>query len=535
MKIKKIIAVLLTIVAIFALFSCGEYNPALNGDKNNGNTNLPEGSVDQPTLDGDPTNDFTVRLRLNGEAYIPTVAVNVYWNDGYNIHIAPIDKNGVATIDGLDGDYNVTLSSAPSGYAYDPNAYMATNDNRDIIIDMYDSGAMNGKGSALYSCHRVTGTGVYTVTINEDKEDVNEDGKFVDVVYFEFAPQINGTYTIESWVNIVDDDVNPVCLAYLGSSAYKYGEYKVTDVGACGSYTRNFIHSIKIADENISSGGSQVFTFGITAETKSGVYPVTYTFAIKRNGGFDYNRGTKTMIAPKFDWSGFNFAAFEELAKDEDKKIVSAKVLYDENDPDSAVYDQRAYKLWEKSEGGDGFYHVYDKEKYPETDGYGPILVAYVSKACDYLDRSLSTIELAGNNALTVSNGTENYKQFIEGFEAVASGGYYCVGTCPCHKDSMDDEGNVNAPIACLPSCTNCSSLCTKCPEELMGKEGYAQKCNSDGVVPVTEELKDFLQKFAIQRQYFADGEGHVDRNGVYAYEDSQWLFACGYYVDVAN
>ena len=63
-----------------------------------------------------------------------------------------------------------------------------------------------------------------------------------------------------------------------------------------------------------------------------------------------------------------------------------------------------------------------------------------------------------------------------------------------------------------------------------MGKDGYAQKCNADGVVPVTPELKDFLQKFAIQRQYFADGEGHVDRTGVYAYEDSQWLFACGYY-----
>ena len=523
MKLKKIIAVLLVAATFFSLFSCGEYKPAVNNGSTGDSGKLPDGSAEQPTLDGDPTNDFTVRLRLNGEAYIPSVAVNVYWNDGYNIHIAPIDDKGVATIDGLDGDYSVTLSSAPSGYAYDPNAYVATNDNRDIVIDMYDSGTVNAKASSLYSCHRVTTTGIYTVTINQDVLDANQDGKHVDVAYFEFAPQINGTYTIESWVNTIDDDVNPVCLAYLGSSAYKYGEYKVTDVGVCGSYTRNFIHTIQIADENISSGGSQVFTFGITAETKSGVYPATYTFAIKRNGGFDSNRTQKTMMVPKFDWSGFDRAAFDALAGG---NKVSAKTLYDENNPGSFVFDQRNYKIWERADGGDGVYHVYDREKYPDTNGYGPILFAYISSACEYLDRSLTTIELVGNNALTVSDGTENYKQFIEGFGPVASAGFYCVSTCPCHKGAAETD-----PKACPPSCNNCLSICTKCPEELIGKPGYADFCNADGVVPVTPELADFLQKFAIRGGYFADGEGHVDRDGVYAYEDSQWLFACGYYL----
>ena len=67
-----------------------------------------------------------------------------------------------------------------------------------------------------------------------------------------------------------------------------------------------------------------------------------------------------------------------------------------------------------------------------------------------------------------------------------------------------------------------------------MGKEGYADWCNADGVVPVTEELAEFLQKFAISQRYFADGDGWVETNSrksIDAYEDSQWLFACGYYI----
>ncbi len=521
-KLIKSISVFLACALLLFTFSCGEYKPAVNGSVSG--SSVP-GLAEQPDLDDDPTNDFTVRLRLNGEGYIPNVATNVYWNDGYTIHVAPLDEEGVARIDGLDGDYTVTLSAAPSGYAYDPNAYKATNDNRNIVIDMYDSGTVNAKESNLYNSHRITSTGVYTVTITEDEEDVNEDGKFIDVAYFEFAPQMNGTYTVESWVNVADDAVNPICIAYLGSFAYKHGEYHVENVGPCGSYTRNFIHKVQIADENIGSGGSQSFSFGITAETKSGVYPVTFSFAVKRNGDFDYDREEKKTIAPAFDWTGFDFEAWNAL---KGSRKNSAKTLYPgtEDSYVFAEYDYARgkynYKIYEKADGGDGFYHVYDEEKYASTNGYGPVLFAYVDEPCEYLGESLTHIEDAGNNALTVNGGTENYRQFIKGFAAVAEKGFYCTFNCPCHSDG--------SPLACLEGCETCTPHCRPCPEELMGKDGYAQWCNGDGVVPVTKELKEFLQKFAVSGGYFADGEGHVDQTGVYAYEDAQWLFACGYY-----
>ena len=62
--------------------------------------------------------------------------------------------------------------------------------------------------------------------------------------------------------------------------------------------------------------------------------------------------------------------------------------------------------------------------------------------------------------------------------------------------------------------------------------QGYASYCNSDGVYKVTEELKEFLQKFSISQLYFRDGDGWVEGYNVYAEEDDQWLFACGYYVE---
>jgi hypothetical protein len=441
------------------------------------------------------------------------VAIDVYWNDGYDIYVAPVDENGVARIDGLDGDYRVTLSAPPHGYAYDPNSYEATNFNRNIVLDLYDLNTVSGGGTDLYGCYALATTGIYSVKINKPGE----------LVYFEFAPQLNGTYTVESWASVTEDEVNPIAVAYYGTSSYKHSPYTVDEVSTVGSFTRNFLHTVKIADQNISGGGSQTFTFALSAQTKSGVYPVTFTFAIKRDGGFDMDSTVLTMIPVKADLSHFDFDAFNAMAGG---TIVGAETLYrdkDGNEKEGAyIFDERNYRIWEIADGGDGVYHVYDGEKYASTGGYGPVLVAYITEPCRFVDTAFTLIESFGNKALTV-NGTENYKQFIEGWEALASGGFYCLTDCPCHPA---DEVN----RACVPDCPTCDPRCTPCPEEMMGKDGYAAWCNADGVVPVTKELAEFLQKFSVSQRYFADGDGWAERKGIHAYEESQWLFACGYY-----
>ena len=511
MTLRRIIALAVICFCLATLISCGEFRPATGGADSDGKR--PGGTVNQPALDDDPTNDFTVQLRLNGNPFSPATAVSVYWNDGYNVHIAPVDESGFAVIDGLDGDYNVTLSSVPSGYAYDSNAYIATNDNKNIVIDMYELNLLRGSGNSLDNVYMLNSTGVYTVTVNSEDE----------FNYIRFAPQTNGIYTVESWVSVVEDEVSPICMAYLGSSHYVYGEYRVTEVGICGNYTRNFIHTVNIADENISTGGggSQTFTFAIGAETKSGVYPVNLTFAVKRNGDFDINRTEKVIMMPEHDWSTFDFNSFMALAGGE---IVGAETLYP-GTTDSYAFDEDNYKIWPVSEGGDGVYHVYDEEKYPETNGYGPMLVAYVTEPCRFLDKSFTTIEDSGNNALVIQS-KYNYRLFIKGFAALANAGYYCTSNCLCHLDG--------SRRACLIGCTECTADCTQVTEEEMSVKGYADVVNADGVAPVTAELRDFLQMYVSNSQFFfADGEGVIETdsdNPIDAYEDSQWLFACGYY-----
>ena len=505
-NLKCIIMLALILVLSASLLSCGEYSAAVGGGEGGG------GAAVQPDLDNDPANDFTVSLRCNGQAFKPETAVNVYWNDGYSINIAPIGEDGIARIDGLDGDYKVTLSQAPSGYAYNPNGYVATNDDRNIVIDLYDLNVIIGQGDSLYSCFSFDTTGVYSVTVTDPEA----------AVYFEFAPQKSGTYTIESWVDVVDDNTNPICIAYKGGSHYKFDPKRIDDGGVSGSYTRNFVHTVEIADEMISSGGSQTFTFAVTAETKNNSYPVTVTFAVKRDGGFDLEHADKSIVLPTHDFSAFDFTAFEALAGG---NLVGAETVIPGTDG-YLMFNEDNYKVWKVSDGGDGVYHVYDPVKYAETGGYGPILVAYVTAPCRFLDRSFTTIEDVGNKALTVG-GTENYKLFIEGYAAMADKGYFCNALCTCHTDGSDK--------VCYDGCENCHSGCNPCPDSYRAVIPYAHRTNSDGVAPVTEELAEFLQKFAISQRYFADGEGWVETNAkpsVDAYEDSQWLFACGYYTE---
>ncbi len=522
---KKITSILLIFILVFSLLSCGSYNPALN-KPGEGNSNTP-GAVEQPGLDDDPTNDFTVRLRQDGEFYIPTVGVNVYWNDGYSIYAAPVDENGVATIDGLDGDYKVTLEwLSDSGKTYNPNAYTATNDKRDIIIDVSNSGTYTVEGdNGLYSAHQIS-EGVFTVRLY----DKSGDGSDVDVVYFDFIPKTNGIYTIESWVDTSDDEINPVCIAYASSSvAYKGSPYRVGEVGACGSYTRNFVYTVNIANENIAANGAHCFAFGITAETKSGNYPAAITFEVKRQDSFGYDSPDKLTIAPTFRWDADKLAEFKALAGT--NKVGAAVSITGAEDEDGKMFVEKDpktgkvyYKEWKKEDGGDGFYHVYDKDNPEYTDGYGPILFAYINEPCAYMEGvAIVNVEDPGNNALVVNSGTENYRQFIKGFAAVAEKGFYCTLDCPYYMNWPETYSEYSA-------LKNHTRSCRLCPESLYQKEGYADWCNDDGVVPVTPELKEFLQKFAESGYYFVDGEGYIDQNGVFAYEDAQWLFACGYY-----
>ena len=278
---------MLVLLSFISLIACDGQVIQGGGGKNDTDTDATDTDTEvdtdkQPEMNDDPTDDFTVTILADGQPFKPRINVNVYWNDGFSIHTAPVDKEtGVARIDGLDGDYRVSLSAVPNEYTYDPNSTMATNDDRNIILNLYTLNHLAGNGTSEYDCYSFSKTGVYCAVI----KDAN------DTIYFQYAPEKSGTYSIESWIDITEDNINPYVDVYYGNSQWKQYERTVNDGGAVGSYTINFVHTVQIAKENISvSGGQVTYTFAVKAETKNNKYPVTVTFAVKRDGEFELSR-----------------------------------------------------------------------------------------------------------------------------------------------------------------------------------------------------------------------------------------------------
>ena len=444
-----------------------------------------------------------------------------------------MDENGVARIDGLDGDYNVTLDGVPNEYTYNPNSNLATNNERSIVLNMYRLNFLSGGGTGIYNCYSFRKTGVYCAVIDDP-----EDG-----IFFEYAPDGSGTYSIESWMDVTADNVNPYIEVYYGNSQWKQYEKTIDDGGAVGSYTINFVHTVQIAKENISSGGQATYTFAIKAESKNDKYPIIVTFAVKRDGEFELQRpggttGTSsTMAIPEHDFSDFNI---EDHTYDNGYRVKYPE--YTMAGTTIRVFDERKFKIWKKKDGGDDFYHVYDLEKYPDTNGYGPVLYARITAATRFVDVAFNKIEYANGQVINaaLSVGGKNYKHLIEGYTQLATMGnindstYYCVSECPCHDievssagwacpTTKDADGNV-------VKCANCHAECRGIPPELVGFEGYQAYANKDGYVPVTAELREFLLGYANKQTFFYDGRGSMEEKGYQAVGDSGWLFACAYY-----
>ena len=512
------------------LTACGEYNPAVKDPGAN------QGGTEADTKDSDVVTDeegnvdknpFTVTLKVGDDVYIPSeeYPISVQWNDGYSIHTAPVSQDGVARVGGLDGDYRIRLTSIPAGYTYNPNIYTATNNSRNVEIQLHKIVTTRGHGDQLYNAIEIKNTGLYCVELTSPTHEI----------FFEFAPPKSGTYSVESWMDTIENKVNPQAKYYGANRFFKDLQFIADGGGAEGTYTKNFKLDVQIADEMISDGGQVTFSFGVLSSSTDNRFPIKVYFAITLDGEFSLNLADSQLMhpsdehlerAPEYDQNKFEF--------------VGAETLQTQGANSAHVFDGKNYKLWPISEGGDNYYHVYDEAKYPETHGYGPVLYAHVSSACRFMDASFTTVEMRGNKALTVSKGTENYKLFIEGFGGLIvdppgdNGPYFCVTNCPCRENNECESAQKGfANGACTEACEKCHVDCRRCPEEAFGMSGYGDYCNSDGVTAVTEELKQFLQKYSVNQLLFMDGNGFVETHptiSVYALEEDQWLFACGYY-----
>lgn len=456
-QLNKVLLVLLLVFMSFALVACG----SIEEDPGDINTPIEPGDSTEPIdpsqkepIDIDnpieTTVEFCVSLVYNKKIFIPTEKITVYWADDYSQYSQEIDSEGYAKIK-LDGDFNVYLSGTPSGYTYNPNIYTADNENPVIEIELLRVGKISkGKGTALYKEYEIISAGTYRSEIKQKNKQV----------FYEFQPKTSGYYVIESLVNVYEDTVNPKIDVYSGTTSFKNYSETIDSGGKSlkGGYTKNFKWTVQLTDAMLSN----VYTFAVYCDSKDGIYPVYIDFTITYMGEYIVNpTATKLMHAEE---ANFITAEGKGTYRNADGGTGS---YYEHRTNGTGILDGSNFKYNEAT----GYYHVYDSS----TDTYGPILCAAITSPCAFYDESLDKIESHGNKDLTVSSGTENYKQFIE--------------------------------------------------------ISYAATCNSDGVCYVTKELKEFLQKFSISQGLFSDGNGFCeDPSKVYATEDNQWLFACGYY-----
>ncbi|MBO4982697.1 MAG: hypothetical protein J6D23_01445 [Clostridia bacterium] len=570
---KRIISILLLIVFAMMLFGCntgdtgGEDSTTSSSEQTTpsskpNDTTESSGKEESPDTDkpGEEVSEFSVYLMYNGLPFAGDTEspIKVKWTDGISFISAPVNENGIAVMYGLDGDYRVTLDNIPDGYTYNPNIYEATNDKPNVRIDIYKIGTTKGAGSGLYSRKELSATSMYRATLKNAQQKL----------YFEFRPTKSGTYTIESWVSTSDDKINPKIDVYTSSFAAPIYLYTLDTGGTEGeNYTKNFKYEVEIADEMISTsgGGQVVFVFSIYATARNEKYfPLNVDFAVQYEGGFELEHTSSDYVIPNelYDIMADKLLEMRALSKEDflNEYSFATEESYNELQALTGAqlsdglalniflnkhefirgqcvqhlksYFNRIYgadvgKTWVNPATtingrvvliGDnyrynektGFYHRYDETKYTDDSedgfgfGYGPIIYAdiTVSARTKVLDRSFTTVEYQGNKALTVSNGTENYKFFIESYDSAQS-------------MSMSVYGGM-----------------IECSEDYIGLIGYASIINSDGAVPVTKELKDFLQKYSVNQVLFMDGDGWAETgNPPYeSTEDDQWLFACGYY-----
>lgn len=491
---KKIISYLVLVIFIFTLCSCGEIVD---------NPNKGDGTIDNPIVnpvEPDPNEqtpppseqkvEFKVSLIYNKKTYIPSKneVIKVVWSDDYTQYTETIGSDGYAKTM-LDGDFNVYLVSAPEGYSYNPNIYTSDNDNPEVVIELYKlSRISKGQGTALYKEYQMSQTGVYRAEIT----------KPLQKVYYEFNPSKAGYYVLETMVNVFEDSVNPKVDIYQGTFAYKPNTPTQSGLDTGGEslkngFTKNVKWVVKLTEEMLGN----VYTFVIYADSKNGVYPINVDFNVSYEGEY-YVDGivSKLMVANEIRnykyCSSCGHVMLELNAPnvcplcDNPRLSEAAKPIYTTSNykfintdggtgnyfggttNGSGLLIGSGYKYNEAT----GFWHVYNNQ----TGELGPVLCAKITAPCAYYEESLNLIESHGNKNLTVSKGTENYKVFIE--------------------------------------------------------QSYAAVCNSDGVCFVTNELKEFLQKFSVSQRLFFDGNGFVESTGVYAAEEDQWLFACGYYVE---
>lgn len=283
---KKLVISVLSFLAactmVFSFAACGSRTPATPSKPNDGK--LPDDNNNNNNNDDDKP--FTATLVYDGKPFVSSTPISAKWNDGSSVYTADFDAQGIAKVNDLDGEFTVTLSDVPEGYTYNANIYNATNDKRDVEIELYKLNTYYGNGTDLYNnVIELAQLGAYRVTFTEAGQQL----------FCEYRPTQSGTYAIESIIDINANEVNPRLDVYVGNHAWKPDKpnYLLDGGGVSSVYTKNFKYEVDVANTG------NIYSFAVKFDKRSHVeFPINIDFMITRNGDFKGEEYTTKLVLP---------------------------------------------------------------------------------------------------------------------------------------------------------------------------------------------------------------------------------------------
>ncbi len=514
---KKFLILLLTLTIAIFCAGCGTFTPPIV--TNPGNTG--EGGNNTPIdPDIDPDAFTVVLLRESGARFYPDPDMNIKaaWTGQGESYSASFGANGIAAISGLDGTYNVSLTNVPEGYTFDPNGdYSVNNNHKSVPITLFVIADAPGDGTAFFAnsnsyAKQITNTGLYRAEIKTPNQRV----------CYMFTPNQDGTYLIESLVNVQENAVNPVLDYYVANSAYINEANPTTfDTGGpSGSFTKNFrFYADRVA------GFDGTWGLAIRASVQPGhSYPVYVDFRISylRDSA---NNGVNVQASGPFADSktGTPAGDFTYIYKGEanDKYIDGYKVKFNSKD---------------------GFYHVLPQSEYNKEDSAinwdnCPYLYARIFTNCDIIQGQFNKLHINSSEGLLWHR-----EHYIDPnvIEHLPSGNTHNYDDGICHIG-----GQINLVLGTR---TYYDFVHAYYRRLVMSSFNTLKTL---GVVPVNEELKRFLDDFAKYMEFefsvatpenpvhtaplFDDGAGIAEQEGTnfgfsVSGPDSVWLFCCGYF-----
>lgn len=427
---KKLFAVL-AMTAMIGITSCG---PTTSEPTTNPSV---DPSISNPSTPDDPVNyTFNVNVKFEDGTPFEGARVQCCTTDG-SICLMPVttDATGSCSFSIELNEYEVHVLNVPEGYYYDDDGYILSATNASVSIVLFtlqDIDPNNGDGTP-YNRH-IVGEGLYNVTVNSAEE----------IVYYGFEAKEPGVYRVESWAEGIDTKVGD----YYASDFFV--PETTTDGDDDSGKDKNFSYKITLKKSNFVSEtdehGNEVlyvgarWTLGFSVKDVT-EFPCTFPVVFMRiaDSKEEPRPEVKTV---KVTETLTNYPAGEGT-------LTSLKM----DGSDVAVYNEN-----------DKFYHLGSLN--------GPVIVAKISKKCEFVDSAFSTIQNAGNSALLL-NYVNDYTDFIA---------------------------------------------------------KYAEVCNEDGVYGVTEELRTFLDRFQKTHKYFGNGGWVQNQLDYTADESCYWMFAAYYY-----